>query len=269
MTQIGQIALWEEVVDEQRRKLRAVKFQYSDLEAVDGGNSVQVKLSSDDVEKARSELTSEELLRLTGEKSQQQAGYLEDVFGDTLKIGLAASVDPTSFRNSGSITIDNTQAEAILRRQKNALTRLRSGQTTNPKLAVCLADPASIEIDPPRNLPMVNQQSLELNQINAVERALGTRDLYLLQGPPGTGKTTVIAELVLQILDQSQNQGVRILITSQSNVAVNNALDRIVQSRPKSKRCSGAGWSRGKSWFSGTTDAQSTARRMAYFTEKR
>jgi superfamily I DNA and/or RNA helicase len=46
-----------------------------------------------------------------------------------------------------------------------------------------------------------------------------------LQGPPGTGKTTVLAEIVLQILKRKPDA--RLLVTSQSNVAVNHLIDRL------------------------------------------
>jgi RecA/RadA recombinase len=61
-------------------------------------------------------------------------------------------------------------------------------------------------------------------QIAAIEATLATRDLLLIQGPPGTGKTTVIAEICYQV---ALNGG-RTLVASQSNLAVDNALDRII-----------------------------------------
>ena len=46
--------------------------------------------------------------------------------------------------------------------------------------------------------------------------------MCLIQGPPGTGKTTVIAE----IINQATESGERVLLASQSNLAVDNALGR-------------------------------------------
>lgn len=63
-------------------------------------------------------------------------------------------------------------------------------------------------------------------QIAAIEAALATPDLLLIQGPPGTGKTTVIAEICYQVA----LSGGRTLIASQSNLAVDNALGRIIHS---------------------------------------
>ena len=59
-----------------------------------------------------------------------------------------------------------------------------------------------------------------------MEKVLSAEDLVLIQGPPGTGKTTLIAEICYQVA----LRGGRTLITSQANLAVDNALSRLVHS---------------------------------------
>lgn len=54
---------------------------------------------------------------------------------------------------------------------------------------------------------------------------ISTRDVCLIQGPPGTGKTTVIAESIYQFA----LRGERVLIASQTNLAVDNALERLAK----------------------------------------
>lgn len=73
-----------------------------------------------------------------------------------------------------------------------------------------------------------SNEMLNLNdsQREAVVAALNARDLCLLQGPPGTGKTTVIAELIWQFISQNQNQ--KILLTSETNLAVDNAIEKLI-----------------------------------------
>lgn len=61
-------------------------------------------------------------------------------------------------------------------------------------------------------------------QLEAVTKTMLAKDLSIIQGPPGTGKTTVISEIVWQTL--VQNPSARILITSQTHLAVDNALER-------------------------------------------
>lgn len=53
-------------------------------------------------------------------------------------------------------------------------------------------------------------------------------DVCLIQGPPGTGKTTVIAEAIYQLVIRNK----RVLVASQANLAVDNALERLI-SNPK------------------------------------
>ncbi|MGM9844187.1 MAG: DEAD/DEAH box helicase, partial [Muribaculaceae bacterium] len=67
--------------------------------------------------------------------------------------------------------------------------------------------------------------SLNHSQQEAVLKALYAEDMCLLQGPTGTGKTTVISELIWQEI--VKNQEVRIMLTSQTNLAIDNALNRL------------------------------------------
>lgn len=71
--------------------------------------------------------------------------------------------------------------------------------------------------------------SLNNSQRAAVVRALYAQDMCLLQGPPGTGKTTVIAELIWQHVIQKSLT--RLLVTSETNLAVDNALEKLMNGR--------------------------------------
>lgn len=63
-----------------------------------------------------------------------------------------------------------------------------------------------------------------------ISKALATNDLFFIQGPPGTGKTTAIVEIILQQLKAKPTA--RILISSETHVAVDNALDRLIAVAP-------------------------------------
>lgn len=73
------------------------------------------------------------------------------------------------------------------------------------------------------NLDTLNK--LNPKQREAVVKALNAKDLFILQGPPGTGKTTVISEIIFQLLKRNPNT--KILLTSQTHLAVDNALERL------------------------------------------
>ncbi|MBX3460766.1 MAG: AAA family ATPase [Planctomycetes bacterium] len=86
-----------------------------------------------------------------------------------------------------------------------------------------LLTPASA--DPPEPQFPYFMRNINLGQKEAVRRALATPDMCLIQGPPGTGKTTVIAELCFQLA----SAGKRVLVASQANLAVDNALERLFE----------------------------------------
>ena len=80
---------------------------------------------------------------------------------------------------------------------------------------------------------------LKLNdsQKKAVLKGVEARDLCMLQGPPGTGKTTVIAELIWQHI--RKNQRTRLLLTSETNLAVDNALEKLMNEKAANPAMSG------------------------------
>ncbi len=66
-------------------------------------------------------------------------------------------------------------------------------------------------------------QELNAKQHACVSKALAFDDLLLLWGPPGTGKTTVISEIGSQFC----RRGERVLVSSQANLAVDQALEKL------------------------------------------
>jgi superfamily I DNA and/or RNA helicase/ribosomal protein S1 len=74
-------------------------------------------------------------------------------------------------------------------------------------------------------LALTERENPENNQVNAVKKSVGNKNVFLVQGPPGTGKTTVIAEIIKQLT----KQGEKILVTSQTHIAVDNVLEKITE----------------------------------------
>ena len=75
----------------------------------------------------------------------------------------------------------------------------------------------------------ISKSPLNDMQVEAVAKACSANDVAFIQGPPGTGKTTVIAEIIWKEIHQKSN--CRILLTSQNNLAVDNALERLQDAR--------------------------------------
>ncbi len=114
----------------------------------------------------------------------------------------------------------------VLTEWATILDMILSGGTTNPRLPDVLHDLSAAEFAP-LDESIVFSQPLGEDQKRAVKQALATRDIFLLQGPPGTGKTTTLAEIILQIIKDKPDA--RILVSSQSNVAVNHVLTSVAK----------------------------------------
>ncbi len=95
------------------------------------------------------------------------------------------------------------------------------------QLLVCpetISSPAPGEIGRPWDTPGMFSNPSQDRAVSLVAN-LGAAQCVFIQGPPGTGKTTVIVEAVKRRL--ANNPEERILVTSHSNLAVDNALERL------------------------------------------
>ena len=146
-------------------------------------------------------------------------------------------VEGRAMPSSGFLLEDVSMQETVYKRQLQAIQKARELKVQNPDLVHALLTPDKLvpkaldlndhplkakQLDPARK-PF----SYSLNQRQAILRALHRKPLSLIQGPPGTGKTTVITEVVLQYLDA--HPGAKVLITSQSNLAVDQVLDKVAK----------------------------------------
>lgn len=138
-----------------------------------------------------------------------------------------------------SITPDLSGDLEKLARLKRSLNRIvNNDQVENPSLGDFIFDASKAHDikDYEDNIRLELQEISEhiLNnkidkndpQKMAIAKALLAPDLALIQGPPGTGKSTAIAEMIWQHTRKDPEK--RILLTSETNLAVDNAIDRVV-----------------------------------------
>lgn len=145
---------------------------------------------------------------------------------------LAEDIEETlagEFYGDGYIATSQIGDFALLKRLKQAVQDLANGKSASHGLDRWLFDISNARV--PEKIEAIDEwQNPDINekQKQAVEKILSVPDICLIQGPPGTGKTTVIAEAIYQLVIRNK----RVLVASQANLAVDNALERLI-SNPK------------------------------------
>jgi len=145
--------------------------------------------------------------------------------------------DKVNMPKSGYIFESTTQKDEEKRRQIDAITKAEKNDAQNPKLIYALFTPDKLpqtefpNYDPLDHVYQKDKNGMELkyseNQNKAIRNAISKSPLSIIQGPPGTGKTTVITEIVFQIL--AKEPQAKILITSQTNNAVDQVLENLIK----------------------------------------
>ncbi len=125
------------------------------------------------------------------------------------------------------VVFSNFATLSQVKRLRQGFKNLENGLAANPELEQLLFENKP-PVRPLKKLPPLQfHNRLNEFQREAVTGAMSAEDLYVIQGPPGTGKTTVISEICLQ----NARAGLRTLVASQSNLAVDNALGRLLENK--------------------------------------
>lgn len=213
------LRLYSQSLEESRNTLSYVGFEqdvFAERIWVELSSSVDTVLFTD-----------EQLLSMTSRNNinkTKAAGYCVDYHENKLIIQLEKNADSNDFAQSGEISVDQRMVETALNRQKRALKAVQFKELENNELAEILFNPSKAQASKiVQDITYLSE--LDSSKKEAIEKALNAKDIFLLQGPPGTGKTTFISELVYQI--NKENPDSKILISSQSNVAVDHALNKI------------------------------------------
>lgn len=122
------------------------------------------------------------------------------------------------------IVFSNFAELSQIRRLRKGFKDLQDGFAANANLEKVLFEERPVVQITNKRIELDFHHPLNEFQREAVTGAMSAHDLYVIQGPPGTGKTTVISELCHQLMKAGQ----RTLVASQSNLAVDNALGRLL-----------------------------------------
>jgi hypothetical protein len=112
-------------------------------------------------------------------------------------------------------------SDRVYQAQLKAVDALREGRAANPYLLSVMVD-RRLQAFHPDNAA-APRGKLDEGQLAAFQRALTVPDELLVLGPPGTGKTRTITEIIVAAATRQQ----RVLVTSHTNRAVDNVLERL------------------------------------------
>jgi superfamily I DNA and/or RNA helicase len=122
------------------------------------------------------------------------------------------------------VIFSNFSELSQVKRLRRGFKDLQDGLAANANLEKVLFEERPVVRISKQQKDLVFHNQLNKFQQEAVTGAMTSNDLYVIQGPPGTGKTTVISE----ICHQNVKAGLRTLVASQANLAVDNALGRLL-----------------------------------------
>ena len=202
----------------ERRRVTPVQFVDAELQ----GRRIILTMAAE----ADDDLVGQQRQLRAGDYASRFSGEVELLSGKTLTLYLDRPARGEPPRR-GQLAHDDYAARIALDRQRSALAELRyrSGELARTDLGELILRPELNKLAEPVEPETWFQEDLDLDKKRAVSLALGTQDFFVVEGPPGTGKTKLIAELVAQELARTPDA--RILLASQTHVALDNALERL------------------------------------------
>ena len=154
-------------------------------------------------------------------------GEIENVENGILTFRVTSTLESSEqIPRRGQLEFDNKAADQALNKQRRALDSVRFCQSLRSDLKDIINRPTQARLSH-NNQAIDFTQQLDASKREAVTMALNAEDFLVVEGPPGTGKTTFITELILQELKKNPNA--RILLTSQTHVALDNAVERLTK----------------------------------------
>ncbi|MCL4301650.1 MAG: AAA family ATPase [Anaerolineae bacterium] len=160
-------------------------------------------------------------------QGRREQGRVTSVKGRQVTVKFERQIDAAQIRSPGVMGFDFNDMQQRI--QEQALDALRDDKALNRNLLNNIVDNVYVSYPPPLKPeagPLNPSQNRALNSGQAIQ------DTLLIWGPPGTGKTHTISTLVKNLADYNK----KILITSQSNLAVDNVLKELADNSQKGSK---------------------------------
>ena len=228
------IKVWKTLPEQEKKYIEEKAFKAFYIEAKQTKNSLNINfILKDDFknwEAVKDKKNDEVMLSIDEQYVGQILGYDQNSNRLTIK-DVKVSID--EIPKQGQLIEDVQQETSQYKKQIEACEKLEKKDIVNQDLSAFIATPEKIDslnhldIDYEKFDELIINDKIKSDetQKQAVIDALHKKPIYLIQGPPGTGKTTVIVELIQQYILQKPDA--KILVVSQSNLAVDNVLERL------------------------------------------
>lgn len=221
----SKLDIWTRTL-EVREKFLLTRFDgvtYSDMQTF--GERARARIASE-----IDEQLAEAMIGSYWELKDVKGGYLqfEGLFEGEASF-LRSSARGAAFPTSGILVPSLGTDRASLQRQRTAVSQIAEETSANSQMAEYLNDLTSLPRFDPSVPEIWFEKNLDQNKRDAVANCLAAEGIYVVEGPPGTGKTTFITELIRQQLRRDPSS--KILLVSQTHVAVDNALEKLDSSK--------------------------------------
>jgi hypothetical protein len=154
---------------------------------------------------------------ITGEPDLR--GRVITIAGHEVVVRFDTAIDYRKIPPQGALQV--LPSDRVYRAQLAAIDALRHRQAAAPDLLASLVDWRLRGYAP--DAQARPREHLDPGQLAAFQRALTVPDRLVVLGPPGTGKTRTITEIAAACAASGQ----QVLVTSQTNRAVDNVLQRL------------------------------------------
>lgn len=138
--------------------------------------------------------------------------------------------DPGRVPRRGEIAINTIAAQRALSHQTHALDALVFDRAVSPSLKAIVLEPSTARAIVPVGGAQPSDPDIDEEKKAILAQALGVEDILAIEGPPGTGKTKLITEIIIQWL--RRHPGQRIMLSSQTHIALDNVLERVAKVAP-------------------------------------